>query len=54
MPAKYLWATNVTMTVTIDDVTLERDTVTVRERDTMQQVTVGTGKLKGYLFDKMP
>ena len=39
--------------VTIDDATLERDTVTVRERDTMQQVTVESGKLKSYLFEKI-
>jgi glycyl-tRNA synthetase len=39
--------------VTIDDATLENDTVTVRDRDTMQQVTIETGNLKSYLFDKI-
>ena len=39
--------------VTIDDVTLENDTVTVRDRDTMQQVTIETGNLKSFLFDKI-
>lgn len=39
--------------VTIDDTTLENNTVTVRERDTMQQVTVSVRELKNYLFDRM-
>jgi glycyl-tRNA synthetase len=46
-------AIGIPYSVTIDDVTLERDTVTVRDRDTMQQVTVETGKLKSYLFDNI-
>lgn len=37
--------------VTIDDTTLENGTVTVRERDTMQQVTVAVDELKSYLLD---
>lgn len=37
--------------VTIDDTTLESNTVTVRERDTMQQVTVSVGELKNYLLN---
>lgn len=39
--------------VTIDDTTLENNTVTVRERDTMQQVPVSVRELKNYLFDRM-
>jgi len=39
--------------VTIDDTTLENGTVTVRERDTMQQVTVAVEELKSYLMDNM-
>lgn len=35
--------------VTIDDTTLENGTVTVRERDTMQQVTVAVEELGNYL-----
>ncbi len=39
--------------VTVDGQTLEDDTVTVRERDTMVQERVSVDKLKTYLFDKM-
>ncbi len=39
--------------VTIDDTTLENNTVTVRERDTMQQITVEVEELKNYLFDNI-
>lgn len=39
--------------VTIDDTTLENGTVTVRERDTMQQVAVSVEELKSYLMDNM-
>ncbi len=39
--------------VTVDGHTLEDDTVTVRERDTMVQERVSVDKLKTYLFDKM-
>ncbi len=39
--------------VTIDDTTLENSTVTVCERDTMQQVTVSVEKLNSYLMDNM-
>ena len=41
-------------TVTIDDTTLENNTVTVRERDTMQQMTVQVDKLSSYLIDEIP
>jgi glycyl-tRNA synthetase, dimeric type len=39
--------------VTIDDSTLENGTITVRERDTMQQVTIGVDELRNYLLDNM-
>ncbi len=35
--------------VTIDDTTLENNTVTVRERDTMQQLTISVDELSSYL-----
>lgn len=38
--------------VTVDDATLENGTVTVRERDSMQQVTIELDKLESYLFVK--
>lgn len=40
--------------VTIDDETLANNTVTVRERDTMQQVTVPLEELRSYLMDVIP
>jgi glycyl-tRNA synthetase len=39
--------------VTIDDTTLENDTVTVRERDSMQQVTVAIDELKSYILNQI-
>ncbi|MBI2641818.1 glycine--tRNA ligase [Candidatus Roizmanbacteria bacterium] len=39
--------------VTIDYVTLEDDTVTVRDRDTMKQERVGISKVKTYLKSKL-
>ncbi len=39
--------------VTVDGQTLEDNTVTVRERDSMAQERVSVDKLKTYLFDKM-
>ena len=39
--------------VTVDGQTLQDQTVTVRERDTMQQERVGVDKLKAYLTDKL-
>jgi glycyl-tRNA synthetase len=39
--------------VTIDDTTLEKNTVTVRERDTMQQITVKVEELKNYMIDNI-
>jgi glycyl-tRNA synthetase len=46
-------AVGIPYTVTIDDTTLENNTITVRERDTMQQVTVPVEKLCSYLLDNM-
>ena len=37
--------------VTIDDETLAKNTVTIRERDTMQQVTIAIEELRSYLSD---
>ena len=39
--------------VTIDDTTLENNTVTVRERDTMQQVIISVDTLNSYLWDQL-
>lgn len=39
--------------VTIDDATLENSTVTVRDRDTMQQVTIPANDLCSYLSQNM-
>ncbi len=39
--------------VTIDDTTLDNNTVTVRERDTMQQVTISVDELNSYLRDQI-
>ena len=39
--------------VTVDGDTLENQTVTVRDRDTMAQEHVSMDKIKGYLRDKM-
>jgi glycyl-tRNA synthetase len=39
--------------VTVDGQTLQDNTVTVRERDSMEQVRVSTDQLRGYLRDKL-
>jgi glycyl-tRNA synthetase len=39
--------------LTVDGQTLEDKTVTVRERDSMEQSRVGLDQLKGYLRDKL-
>ncbi len=39
--------------ITVDTQTLEDSTVTVRERDSMEQVRVASTALKGYLLDKL-
>ena len=42
-------AIGIPFTITIDNNTLENDTVTVRERDTMKQSTINVKELKNYL-----
>ena len=39
--------------VTIDFDTLEDDTVTVRDRDTMEQERIAIGELKKYLVERL-
>ena len=39
--------------VTVDGQTLQDNTVTVRERDSMDQVRIATDQLRGYLRDKL-
>jgi glycyl-tRNA synthetase len=39
--------------ITVDSQTLQDSTVTVRERDTMNQERIEIGKLEGYLFGKL-
>ena len=39
--------------VTIDFDTLENDTVTVRDRDTMEQIRINISELKNYISDKI-
>ncbi|MCX7747391.1 MAG: glycine--tRNA ligase [Clostridia bacterium] len=46
-------AIGIPYSVTIDDTTLKNNTVTVRDRDTMQQVVVPVDELKSYLSDSM-
>ena len=39
--------------ITIDDETLQNDTVTVRERDTMKQTTMSISDFKKFLKEKI-
>ena len=39
--------------ITIDDETLANDTVTLRDRDTMEQITIHITRLKGYIEEKL-
>ena len=39
--------------ITVDGDTLHDNTVTVRERDSMEQVRVSTDNIKSYLRDKL-
>jgi len=39
--------------VTVDGQTLQDQTVTVRERDSMEQVRIATAQLRTYLCDKL-
>lgn len=46
-------AIGIPFAITIDNSTLESDTVTIRERDTMKQITVDIKDLKSYLEEKV-
>lgn len=39
--------------ITIDDETLKEDTVTLRDRDTMEQITIHITRLKSYINEKI-
>ena len=39
--------------VTIDDETINNNTVTVRDRDTMEQVTINLDELVSYIEEKI-
>ena len=39
--------------ITIDDSTLENNTVTVRDRDTMKQITMDIDSIPCYVIDKI-
>jgi len=39
--------------ITVDSDTLEDDTVTVRERDSMEQERITMSQLQDYIFDKL-
>ena len=39
--------------ITIDDETLNNNTVTVRDRDTMKQVTIKVDEIKDFVLDKI-
>jgi glycyl-tRNA synthetase len=39
--------------VTVDGQTVEDETVTVRERDSMEQIRISTDQLKGFVREKL-
>ena len=39
--------------ITIDDNTLDNNTVTIRDRDTMEQVTVKIDEIRDYILDRI-
>ena len=39
--------------ITVDDETLTNGTVTIRDRDTMKQITLKVEEIKAYIEDKM-
>ena len=39
--------------ITIDDETLNNNTVTIRDRDTMKQITLNLDEVKDYVLDKI-
>lgn len=46
-------AVGIPCAVTIDDTTLENGTVTVRERDSMEQISIAIEELKNYLLENI-
>ena len=39
--------------ITIDDETINNNTVTIRDRDTMEQITLDLDEVKDYIEDKI-
>ena len=39
--------------ITVDDETLNNNTVTVRDRDTMEQITLPVDKVEEYILNKI-
>ena len=39
--------------ITIDDESLEKNTVTVRDRDTMEQVTINIDEIESYIASRI-
>ena len=39
--------------ITIDDNTIDNNTVTIRNRDTMEQITLSIDEIKDYLLEKI-
>ena len=39
--------------ITIDDETLNNNTVTIRDRDTMEQITINLDNVPSYIEDKI-
>ena len=39
--------------ITVDDETLNNNTVTIRNRDTMEQITLKIDEIKNYIEDKI-
>ena len=39
--------------ITVDGQTLQDQTVTIRERDSMEQVRIATAQVRSYLYDKL-
>ena len=46
-------ATGTPFCITIDDETLNNNTVTVRDRDTMEQITLKIDEVKDYVMEKI-
>ena len=39
--------------ITVDDETLENNTVTIRDRDTMEQVTISVDEIQNYISERI-